>query len=545
MIVVVAVAALAGGCAASATGDGGQAAVPGTVARADRAAVQSDESPQRGGKLVYALRAETNGWNPATNSWAPSGLVVSHAIFDTLTGFDDQSQVHPYLAAGIDHNGDFTQWTIRLRPGVTLSNGKAADSEVVRRNQQYLKSSAITGPAYLYVDNIKTDGPDKVVFTLTQPWVTFPAVFATQIGVVADPDWLESNDSKKPIGTGPFTLDSWEIGNKLTAKRNVNYWQSDSHGNQFPYLDNIEFRVITDSASRANAVRAGDVDVAELSEGPAILDFEHNPGDFQVLSAIKGESLETFAMLNNGAPPFNDPDARLALAYATDVKSFNETDNEGYLQAADGPFAPGSPYHAPSGYPTYDLAKAQDLVSQVKARHDGAFQVTFSVTTESQAEATAQILEQQWAAAGIDVKVEAVEQAALIIQVLQGHYQAVLWQQFDAPDPGLDAVWWDPTNAKPVPQLTLNFARYSNATVGDLLKDARAASDPQQRDRDYQGVAHQMALDVPYLWLNHGQFVHIAAPSVVNLMSWKLPDGATGLPLNQQAPMLHQVWLRH
>ncbi len=544
MLAMVTILALGAACAANTTTSTPSAATDGTITRTDEGGNQNDGAPTHGGKLVYGLRTESNGWNPGTNNWAPSGLTVAHAIFDTLAAFDDQGQYHPYLAAGFDHNADFTEWTIRLRPGVTLHNGKPVDSEVVRRDQQYLKSSPITGTAYIYVESITTDGPDKVVTKLTQPWVNFPASLATQIGVVSDPDWLESNDGKSPIGTGPFVLDSWEIGNKLTVKRNATYWQSDAHGDHYPYLDNIEFRVMTDGTSRANALRAGDIDVAELVEAPPILDFTRSRGDFQVLAAIKGESLETFIMLNNAAPPFNDPDARRALAYATDQKAYNEADNENFLQSADGPFAPGSPYYAPTGYPSFDLAKAQALVSQYKVNHGGAFAVTLTVPAETQAAATAQILQQQWSAAGVDVKIESIEQAPMIIQVIQGHYQGVLWQQFDAPDPALDFVWWDPANAKPVPEFTLNFARYNDPAVGELLKHARSTPDQQLAAKDYQAVARQMGVDVPYVWLNHAQFVHVAGPTVVNLLHWKLPDNAVGLPLNQQAPMLHQVWLQ-
>ena len=46
---------------------------PGTVSHAASNAVVSDDTPRPGGKIVYALSAESNGWNPATNEWGPQG----------------------------------------------------------------------------------------------------------------------------------------------------------------------------------------------------------------------------------------------------------------------------------------------------------------------------------------------------------------------------------------------------------------------------------------------------------------------------------------
>ena len=266
-------------------------------------------TPRTGGQLVYGLTAETNGWNPSSNQWASSGLQVTHAIFDTLTAFDETAAIHPYLAEGFEHTADFKTWTFTMRAGVTFTNGKPATAAAVVRNQKFFTKSPITGPVYRVVDTIATSGDDKVVFTLHDPMVQFPMIFASQIGVVADPDWLESNDSLQPIGTGPFALESWKIGDKLIVKRNPNYWQKDSSGQQLPYLDSIEYRVIPDSNSRTNALQAGDIDIMESDSGTQIQHF-NELDKYQVMSDPKGETREVMVMLNTKVfAPFDDPDA--------------------------------------------------------------------------------------------------------------------------------------------------------------------------------------------------------------------------------------------
>ena len=249
----VALGLLAAGCASSTTGSSASGPdTNDTISRANKGVVESAEKPKLGGKLVYALNSETNGWNPATNQWAPPGLIVSRAIFDTLTAYDDQSHVKPFLAESFSSNADFTKWTFKLRPGIKLQNGKPANADVVVRNQTYLSKSPITGPAYKYSGVTAITKEDDLTFsvTLSRGSAVYPIALATQLGVVADPDWLESNDSLKPIGTGPFAMDTWQIGNKLTVKKNPDYWRKDANGVAMPYLDSVEFRIVTDNDAR-------------------------------------------------------------------------------------------------------------------------------------------------------------------------------------------------------------------------------------------------------------------------------------------------------
>src|SRR5690606_32684582 len=157
------------------------------------------DTPVPGGRLVYGLIAETNGWNPSSSQWAASGQQVSKALFDTLSTYDDQSQIHPFLAERFDHNDPYDERPTTLREGLTLHNGKPVTADVVRRNQQKLMDSPLTASIYRTVENFSTDGDRVLVVKLVDPWVTYPYSLASQIGVVVDPDWMESGDGLKPI----------------------------------------------------------------------------------------------------------------------------------------------------------------------------------------------------------------------------------------------------------------------------------------------------------------------------------------------------------
>jgi ABC-type transport system substrate-binding protein len=508
--------------------------------------VEETSGAQTGGTLVYGLEAESDGWNPSNSKWAPSGLMVARAVFDTLTAYDADLNAQPFLAETLTPNADYTQWTIRLRPNITLHNGRPVDSEVVKANFEYLKASTLTSSAFEPVESFDTSGPRDVVVNMNRPWVNYPFSLATQIGVVSDPEWLASEVKDHPIGTGPFVFQQWVPDSKLIVTKNANYWQTDEQGTRLPYLDEVEFRPLPDNDSRSASLEAGGIDAMMTSDPNQILKFKQlaEKDEFQVFNDVSGETAESFIQLNTMAPPFDDPDARRALALATDTKAYVDVQTGGLNEPARGPFAPSSPWYTDTTYPEHDKQAAKELVEQVKARHDGAF--TFRILGGSDASSLSglQLLQDQWREVGIDAQITPSEQAKLITDVALGNYQATAWRQFDSPHPLGDSIWWHPNTAKPVGEIALNFARNKDARIGAALDAARETPDKEQEKLLYQQVQDYLAEDIPYIWLYHTQISVIAAPSLVNVVNYTLPTGQRGIELQGGSHPLYQVWRR-
>jgi len=512
----------------------------------DAGIVESTDKPVAGGKITYGLVAETNGWNPGTNQWAPSGLQVTRAIFDTLTTYDEDANVVPNLAESLTHNDDFTEWTLTLRPNVKFHDGKALTADSIRRNIEYFKKSPVTKDAFQIMETLKADGDLRLVIGLKQRWVNLPFVFATQVGVAAEPEWLESNDSKSPVGTGPFILETWEIGTKLIVKKNPNYWRKDQHGTQLPYLDNIEFRIIGDEGSRAKTLLTAGVDIAEFTGATQVADFQAraDKGEYQAFNNSGGETAEVFVMLNTAKAPLDDIDARRALAHATDKETIVDTLLNGLYEAADGPYAPSSPYYVKTDYPQFDQAKARELVEKVKAKNNGTFTFEVEGPAGSGTDQGLQLLIAQWAEVGIDARIRTREQAAGLIAVVTGDYQATLWQQFDSPSPISEVVWWIPENAKPIPEFALNFARNKDQAISDAAKVLTQNEDPKVQLEQFKILQDRLAADVPYVWLYHTQLSIVADNKLVNVTNATLPGGQRALSLQSGAHQLSQIWIR-
>jgi peptide/nickel transport system substrate-binding protein len=508
--------------------------------------VEETSGAQAGGSLVYGLEAESDGWNPSNSKWAPSGLMVARAVFDTLTAYDADLNAQPFLAESLTPNSDYTQWTITLRPDITLHNGRPVDAGVVKANFEYLKASTLTSSAFEPVDSFETSGPLDVIVNMNRPWVNYPFSLATQIGVVSDPEWLTTGSKDHPIGTGPFVFQQWVPDSKLTVTKNAEYWQTDAQGTRLPYLDEVEFRPLPDNDSRSASLQAGGIDAMMTSDPDQILKFEDlaEKDEFQVFNDVSGETAEAFIQLNTMAPPFDDPDARRALALATDTKAYVDIQTRGLNEPARGPFAPSSPWYTETTYPEYDKDAAKELVEQVKATHGGSF--TFRILGGSDASSLSglQLLQDQWREVGIDAQITPSEQAKLITDVALGNYQATAWRQFDSPHPLGDSIWWHPNTAEPIGEIALNFARNKDERIGAALDAARETPDKEQEKLLYRQVQEYLAEDIPYVWLYHTQISVIASPSLVNVVNYTLPNGQKGIELQGGSHPLYQVWRR-
>ena len=504
--------------------------------------VTSTGPPRTGGTLVFALAAESNGWNTSFNQWGPSGLTVARTIFDTMATFDADGNVKPFLLESFSSSDDFKTWTLKLRPGITFHNGKKVTAQTIVRNQMFLKSSAQAGVLYKQIESFEAVDELTVRAHTSVPDTVFPMLLGSQLGVVVDPDWLESGDSLHPIGTGPFELEDWSIGRKLVVKKNPNYWRKDAEGRALPYLDGIEFPVITDTDAMSTALRAGDVDVIQSTNTEQFDLFHSDPDTYQGYVVDRAQQPESAVALNTSKAPFTDVDARRALALATDRKELLELLGMSPEQETTGPFPTDSPFFAEVGFPAFDLDQAKRLVAGVKERH-GSFSFTLMTTTDPFATRLATMLQQQWQNAGIEVHINNVDTAQMLIKVVTGDYQSAVWTASLAPDPREEATaFWAPV-VTPGELISLNLTRFDDERVRQAVDAAMATQDPAKIKDQITEIQRRFADQMPWIWLYRQPQYIVANRTVVNLVNWTLPDGTPAQPLYRGGAMLAQAWI--
>lgn len=512
--------------------------------------VQPTEKPTPGGKITYGLEADSDGFNPTSNRWAISGTMVGLAVYDTLVAYDAKGQTQPYLAKSLTASADYKTWTIALRPNITFSNGAPLTADAVTQVLNGHLASALTGPAFSSIDKVTTTDTLTTTVTMKEPWVSFPSTLTNQLGVVPEPSTL-SGKGDVPIGTGPFVQVEWQQKNFWKGKKNPTYWRKDGDGVQLPYLDELEFRPITQQETRTAGFESGDLQMMHTTDPKAIVHFRQaaKDGTAQIVED-NGEGEEGFIIMNNAKPPFDDVNMRRALAYATDAAGYNNTLDDGVPEVADNVFKTSSAWYAPTkNYPAFDMAKATQLVNDYKSANGGkAPAFVFGVTQDNAPNGA--YLQQLWQQAGFQVDVKTYDQTNFIVDAIQGKYQANLWRQFGAPDPDGDYLWWTSKNAGDAGEggLTLNIARHKSTCVDTALTTGRESADLSVRKKAYADLQQCFADEVPYIWLNHAIWAVVAAPKVRGITNGPLPDGQESLPIGGAGDFggvtrLTQTWL--
>ena len=502
----------------------------------------STATPKPGGSITFGTEAEIDGFDPTMNRWDATGYLYAHTVYDTLAALDANGNVKPGLAQSITPNSDYTKWTITIRPNVLFHDGSALTAAAVKTNLDAVRTALLTAPGLTTISSVDVTDPMTVVVSMKSPWVPFPNILTTQGGgFVVEPRTLLSGQAQNhPVGTGPFVFGQWVPNDHYTSSKNPHYWRSG-----LPYLDRITFKPIIDPQSRENSLKSGSIDIMHSSDTQNLVDLRGD-SSFVTIDDTK-QSFEPdmdFVLLNTAVAPMDDLRVRQALAYSIDKQKVINTVYNGVPPQSFGPFVQGSPYYAPTGYPDYNLSKAQSLVKQYEADHGGqpiSFQLG-SINSPKLLEFN-QLVQAMWKQAGIQSQITQIEQAQIILNALQGKFQAYSWRQFGATDPDINYIWWSIPNAAPVGALAANFARNKDPQVQQALDTGRTNPDPSTRATAYQTVGSRFGADVPYLWTNRNIWMVSAKPSVQNFNGPTLPDGGRALGLIDGFISTTQIWV--
>ncbi len=536
---------LAAGCGGSTSGSA--TATPNGTPKLNEvgAALEPDDDPTRGGKLVVAVPAETNGWNPSVNQWADAGSLVGSSFLEPLLLMDGNGVSQPYLLDTWTHNADFTQWDLTLHPGIKFQNGQELDSKALQQNIVATYSTGLTkvalGPLY---DHVEITGPLSVKVFLKIKWAQYPATLNTHWMMA--PEMLESADLGvvHPIGTGPFTFDEWQQGRYLRAKKNPTYWRKDKSGRQLPFLDEIEFRPVVDEDSKQKALQANDVDIAETTSAQLATNLED---DFTVLRDYTSE--RTFVMLNtveaeqNKPNPFTNIHARKALAYATDRKAIAELVGENVQITTQG-YRPDSQWGIPedqAGYYAFDQAKAKEEVEAYK-KDTGKSELAFTLTGLTNLDDTKlmQALQAQWQEVGINSKLDAVDQVKYISLIALGLYQAGWFRWYGYANPDSNYVFHASEDVAPIGQLSINFTHFSTPEMDKDLLTTREQEDPAVRKAANDKVIQEINKAAVNIWLYDTPYAIVAAKKVRGLNGFRTtPFGNFG-----PKPWWGDVWIQ-
>ncbi len=540
----IAVAGASGGllsaCSSSSSGSSTTTTSGGTSSRNDGV---STATPQPGGSLVFGVDAEEKGFSPTQGTFDEVGILYARTVFDTLMILDAEGTPQPNLAESVTSNSAGTVWTITVRSGVTFHNGAPCDGAAVAANFKAHQASLLTGPALTPISSIVVTSPQVVTITMKTPWVPFDFYLCGGIGsqfaFVAEPTWLASGSQTNPVGTGPFVFQEWVPNDHFTATRNPKYWR-----NGMPYLDSITYKPIPDTDQILASLESGSIDIMHTDTASDIQALRSNSSynycDDSV--HVAGEPDMGCMILNLSKAPFDNLKLRQAMAYATSSKQYVTVIDGGVNETSNGVFTSSSPYYlTDNGYPEYNLAKAKQLVSEVKA--SGApTSLTLGHTPDPKGSQIGQYLQQVLQQAGMTVTLAPILQDSIINVALTGAFEALTWRQFGAVNPDLNYIFWTPTNAS-TPGFAINMARNTDPAMQTALIQGRSATDTAAQVAAYQQVNRLLSSDLPYIWYDRTLWAVGSVSKVQNFNNPSTPAGNKAFGMIGGAVWPQQIWL--
>ncbi|WP_422934815.1 ABC transporter substrate-binding protein [Sinomonas sp. P47F7] len=323
---------------------------------------------------------------------------VYQSVYDTLLKMQPDGSLAPMLATSWAASDGNKTYTLKLRTGVSFTDGAAFDSAAVKANVEHFK--AANGPLASTAKAIQSvEAPDAttVVLRLSTPDPDLPYALSNALGYMGSPKAITSAGIKtQPVGSGPYTLDAANTvaGSKITMVRNPNYW-----GDKLPY-DKVVFQILTDETARLNALKSGQIDAAILARASSAADadaagLQHKPFE------VNWEGIFFFDRDGKKMPQLADVRVRQALTLAIDRQTLLQKVYLGKGTLTSQTFRPGT-----KGYDAsldnayqYNPDKARQLLKDAGAQ---SLAVTLPVTQVFDP-AIYDAIEQNWKDVGVTV----------------------------------------------------------------------------------------------------------------------------------------------
>ena len=353
--------------------------------------------PKRGGNLKIGLA----GGSSSDTLDPHQGLTYLdtgrfEALYQPLVKLNKSAKVEYVLAESITPNAALTQWTIKLRPGVTFHSGKTLTSADVVYTINRIVSNSYSGTLFFGPVDIKgVKAVDKLTVTvpMTSPFGSFVDQLAGgwyYLYVVP-----AGFDGKTFDGTGPFAYQSFTPGQRSVFVRNKNYWKPG-----LPYADTLTITDFSDNTAVQDALTTNVIQAAGQLDPPQIASLANTAG-VKAVASHTGQ-FKPFTMRVDQAP-FNDNNVRQAFRLLVGRQQLIDSALDGFGVVANDVFSPYDPGFDSSLHRQQDIPQAKSLLKKAGKENMTVTLTTSAIATGMVAMAT--VLAEQAAAAGVTVKI--------------------------------------------------------------------------------------------------------------------------------------------
>ena len=424
-----------------------------------------------------------------------AGRIVFTSMCDKLVELDQKLAFVPQLATEWAYGADGKSLTLKLRAGVKFHDGESFDAAAVKYNIERSKTltDSVRKSELSSVESVTVVDPSTVTLNLSRPDATLVAALSDRAGMMVSPKAAEAAGAQfglKPVCAGPYKFVERIAQDRIVLEKFDGYWNKDAFK-----LQRIVFVPIPDTTVRLANLRSGDLQLLErLSptdvksvKADSALQLASDPGiGYQALYInLTGERAKT--------PIGQDKRVRQALELALDREAINQVVFEGLDPPTNQSFGAASIWYDKSKpILPVNVAKAKELLKA--AGVEGRLKVEIAVSTSTQEQQVAQLIQAMWADIGVDVSVRATEFATLLKESEAGNFQISQFGWSGRPDPDGNIHTFVTCKGG------LNYAKYCNAEVDKLLNEARTVTDIAKRKALYDAADAILLDDLPVIY---------------------------------------------
>jgi len=319
----------------------------------------NEAKPKSGGILKIGVESGvlTLGYPPKQFRVLGDGFYETAAVEALIHMGNDGYE--PWLAKSWEISPDGKVITLSLQKGVKYHDGSDFNAEAVKWNLDNFKASGRSELKSVTSVDIVDDS--TVRLTLSEPDSLLLTAFTWWAGLMISPTAFKKNGEEwcidNPVGTGPFKFKSLERDISYKFERFDDYWQGK------PYLDGVEFLVITDPTVRLASFLAGETQVS-INPPRKEVQAMQKTGKYNLNTVAAGTLCLSFDTTGD-KPLFAEKKLRQALNYAIDREAICDALGYGFQTPSQQPAPKGAPWYNDKivGYP-YNPQKAKELLAE-------------------------------------------------------------------------------------------------------------------------------------------------------------------------------------
>lgn len=284
------------------------------------------ETPGQAADEVFdvILNAQPTGFNPLTTNDSMSSN-INVQIYETLyERTQDGTNYEPLLAESLPVSSeDGLSATIKLKEGITFTNGEVFNAETVKFTIEKIKDKAY-GSARASIassiESVEVLGDYEVKLNLTYPDGVLVAKFAhmNSAMISQNSDGLEL--MTKPVGTGPYIMTQSVSGSEYVLEYNENYWGEE------PDIKKVVFTVVAEASTAISRLETGEADfmpVVPMTNANRVknisgVSFVTSPSSQITYLGLRTDTAKNSKLMSN-------PKVRQAISMAVNREAYVDT----------------------------------------------------------------------------------------------------------------------------------------------------------------------------------------------------------------------------